>query len=510
MTGTRALSVGVHYEPSGVDPQINAAELGLQMTMGVFDTLVVMTPDGRFLPHLAESWEISPDERTYRFHLRKDVRFHDGTAFDAGAVKHTLDRARDPANKSQLAGSMLGPYRRAEVVDDYTLALYLEEPYAALLESLSQGWLAPVSPAAARRLGADFRLQPVGTGPFIFDEWKPGKHIRLRRNPDYGWPPPGVINHGPALLDEVAFVFLPGDADRVAALESGEVNAVFYVPPSEVARLRGEPAYTVETWPIRGAPVCMMMNMAKAPTNELVVRRAINHAIDQAALVKQVFHGEFAAARGPLSQYTLGYDKGVEAMYPYDPALARALLAEAGWVDRDGDGVREKDGQRLSVVFYALPVNFYPEFGRFVSECLAQIGAAVEVRVVPAGEWMRAADAGEHHLVPQGKYASSPHILSYIYHSRASNARYGWTKRPASCCPELDRLLEQGERALAVEEYVPLYERVQRLIMEQALIVPLHCNTNIVAVARGITGLAFDAIGAYPLLHDVRIDGVAA
>ncbi len=505
----QTLTVCVHYEPSGVDPHINAAELGLQMTMGVFDTLVHKLPDGAFLPHLAESWDLSPDQCTYRFTLRRDVKFHDGTPFNADAVKFSLDRARDPANKSQLAGGMLGPYQSAEVLDEYTVAVHLTQPYASFLDALSQGWLAPVSPAAARRLGDDFRRQPVGSGPFIFDAWQAGQYIRLRRNPDYAWAPPVVANRGPAHLSEVTFLFMPNGADRTAALRAGRANGVFYVEPADVAGLRADPAFTVATFPIRGAPVCLMMNMAKPPTDDPAVRRAIKHALNQEAIVREVFHGEFPHARGPLSHFTLGYNPAVEQVYPPDPAKACALLDAAGWRVPAAGGIRQKDGQPARVIFYALPVNFYPEFGRLVRQQLGEVGIDVDVRTLSPADWIRGANAGEHNLVPQGKYASGPQILSFIYHSRATNGAYGWTKRPASFAPELDRLIEQSEHTIAPKEYVPLFERVQEIIMEQALIVPLQCNTNIVALRRGITGLAFDAIGAYPLLHDVRVEGAA-
>jgi peptide/nickel transport system substrate-binding protein len=502
------LLIGVHYEPSGVDPHINSAELGLQMTMGVFDTLVYKTPEGEYLPGLAESWEISPDERAYTFRLRKDIKFHDGTFFNAAAVKFSFDRARDPANQSKLAGSMLGSYKFTEVVDDYTLTVQLSEPSALFLDSLSQAWLAPVSPTAVEKYGTDFGLHLVGTGPFMFEEWVPHERITLRRNPDYNWAPPVVRNRGPAYLEEVTFVFLPEDSDRTSALESGVINGIFYVPPADVERLRADPAFDVRVWPIRGAPVCMMMNTAREPTSEFAVRKAIGYAVDQDALVEQVFHGEFPRAYGPLSQYTLGYESSVEQMYPYDLQKARLRLQQVGWEDNDGDGIREKDGQKLKVIFYAIPVNYYSEFGQIIQEQLREIGIEVEVRVVPPVEWREAAQRGEHHLIPQGKFISAPHILSYIYHSRYSQKGYGWTKRSSKYRPDLDQLLEEGERTMECEKYVPIYQKVQKMIMEEALIAPFHCNTNIVALRKGINGLSFDAIGAYPYLHDVTIEGM--
>ena len=290
------LKIGVHYEPSGLDPHIGAAELALQMTNGIFDTLVNKTVEGEYLPGLAESYEVSEDQCTYRLKLREGVSFHDGTPFNAAAVKFSLDRAHNPANKSQLARGMLGPYRQSVIVDNYTLAIHLTQPYALLLDTLSQGWLAPVSPAAVQRLGQNFARAPVGTGPFIFSKWVPGEYLSIVRNSNYGWAPPLVKNKGPAFLDEIEYHFIADNEARTDALRRGDVDMIFYVAPKDVSLFRSDTDYFATTKHIRGVPVCMMMNIEKGPTNDLLVRRAINFAIDQDTLVKEVFFGEFERA----------------------------------------------------------------------------------------------------------------------------------------------------------------------------------------------------------------------
>ena len=503
---SKTLSIGVHYEPSGLDPHIGSAELALQMTNAVFDTLVIRTSDGKYLPGLAEHFDVSSDGCVYTFRLRRDVRFHDGTPFDASAVAFSLRRAHAPENRSQLARAMLGPYRSCRVLDDYTLEVALATPYALFLDALSQGWLAPVSPAAVEASGQAFSRHPVGTGPFVFDRWTSGERIVLKRNENYRWGPRTADNRGPAHLDEISFVFLSDDDQRSAALETGDVDAVFYLPPADAARLRDDDRYVVQTWPIRGIPVCLMMNTARAPTNDLRVRQALNFAIDQDALADAVFRGEFARAYGPVSQFTLGYSPSVEQSYPYDADAARRLLDEAGWRSIDEDGVRTKDGKRLKLLFYALPVNFYPEFGNIVSAQLLEVGIDVEVVLLDPLDWIKAGMRGDHHLIPQGKYGSSAQLLSFVYHSRHSGPEgYGWSKRSASDPPGFDELLEHAEQTFDIDEFVPLFQQAQNIVMDEALIVPLHCNTNIVATRAGVHGIGFDATGAYPLFHDADI-----
>ncbi len=506
MTATK-LNIGVHYEPSGVDPHIGSAELALQMTNAVFDTLVTRMPEGDYLPGLAISYVISADECVYTFELRRDVKFHDGEPFNAEAAAFSLERAFNPDNNSQLARGMLGPFKNARAVDEYVLSVALNRPYGLLLDALSQGWLAPVSPAAVKRLGADFARGPVGTGPFKFDRWDAGEKIVLKRNPDYNWAPPLVTNKGPAKFDELSFTFLTNGRARAEALENNEVDAVFYVPPDAAQRLRDDPRFYVETWPIRGVPVSLMMNITRAPTDDIKVRRAINYAVDQDSLVEEVFHGEFERAYGPVSQFTLGFSPAVKDKYHFDADKAQELLDSTGWLVNKSTGMREKNGEPLNVSFYALPVNFYPEFGKIITRQLRQVGITVNVVLLSPLDWIKAGMQGHHHLIPQGKYGSSAQLLSFVYHSRHSGPTgYGWSKRDANHHAGFDTLLEDAESALAPADYIPLFKQAQEIIMDEALIAPLHCNTNIVAARQGVHGIKFDAIGAYPLIHDVTVE----
>ena len=184
MTGSpRRLRIGVHYEPSNIDPHLGAAELALQMTNGVFDTLVNKTVEGDYLPGLSESFSVSDDQCRYTFSLRKDVRFHDGTPFDAQAVQASLDRAHDPANRSQLSGALLGPYRQTNILDAHTVEIILDQPYALFLDALSQGWLAPMSAMSTPRTGNGFSRHLVGPGPFCFARGEAGACRVIPRNP---------------------------------------------------------------------------------------------------------------------------------------------------------------------------------------------------------------------------------------------------------------------------------------------------------------------------------------
>ncbi|WP_244980524.1 ABC transporter substrate-binding protein [Acetobacter thailandicus] len=501
----KQLRVGVHYEPSNIDPHLGAAELALQMTNGVFDTLVNKTTDGEYLPGLAESFQISEDQCSYIFTLRRDVLFHDGTAFTAHAVQASFERARDPASKSQLAGSLLGSYRSCHIINDYCLEILLDKPYALFLDALSQAWLAPMSVKAMQENGPGFMRHPVGTGPFIFDRWEAGNCLVIRRNPAYAWAPPVVKNQEKAHLDEIVFKFIADDKKRSEAFERNEVDLIFAANPGDAAPLRARQDTDVTVWPIRGVPVCLMLNIKRTPTDSLAVRQALSHAIDRDALVTEVFKGEFTRAYGPVSQFTLGYEPDVETFYPYNPDKAVTLLEQDGWI-MQADGRRYKNSVPLEVIFYALPVNFYPEFGDIITRELAPLGITVKVELCSPPAWIQAGMQGLHNMIPQGKYASSSQLLGFVYHSRNSGAGgYGWSKRGPEDYPEIDTLIEQSDTCIDKAGYVPLFNKVQLAVMQAALAVPLHCNANIVAARTTVSGLTFDAIGAYPLFHDTTI-----
>ncbi|TMJ14964.1 MAG: ABC transporter substrate-binding protein, partial [Bacillati bacterium ANGP1] len=170
-----------------MDPQVTNFDSTIRVTLNVCEPLVWEPTPGRFVPGLADSWEVSPDATAYTFRLKQGVRFHDGTPLTAEAVKFTMDRVVNPETKAGQSHDQLGPYDHTEVVDDHTVKIVMKEGYAPLLTNLN-GYLGIVSPTAVAKMGlAEFARRPVGTGPFMVQEWVPKDHITLARNPNYAW-----------------------------------------------------------------------------------------------------------------------------------------------------------------------------------------------------------------------------------------------------------------------------------------------------------------------------------
>jgi peptide/nickel transport system substrate-binding protein len=380
----KELFYGLTLSIAGLDPHIHtSSELGIPLT-SVYDTLVYMTTDNRFVPGLAESWTVSPDGLSYAFKLRKDVRFHDGTPFNAQAVKDNLDRVVDPATKSGKAAALLGPYKGTEVVDEFTAKVTLSKPYMPLLDSLAQVYLGMASPTAFKKWGpSDYQLHQAGTGPFKFNEsqYVPKDTIVLDRNPDYNWAPSVYKHNGPAYLDRIVFKFFPDPPTRSPALETNAVQIMGELPPQDAVRLQQDARYQVVVADAPGMPLLFFLNAANPPTDDLKVRQALLYGTDRAAIVKTIFQGLSPVAYGPWSHSALGYDKSVEPMYPYDAGKARALLDEAGW-KAGADGIRLKDGRRLTLETYLQTWGYLSETGQMLQAQFKQIGVELKTQIV--------------------------------------------------------------------------------------------------------------------------------
>ncbi len=495
------LIYGLTLAPSGIDPHVNASsELGIPLT-SVYDTLVYQTANGRFVPGLATDWEVSDDGLVYTFHLRRDVTFHDGTPFNAEAVKFNLDRIADPETKSQKAVLMLGPYDHCAVVDEYTVKVFFREPYAPFLDSLSQVYLGMASPTAVQKWGLDYQMHQVGTGPFMFKEYVPQDHLTLVRNPSYNWAPSIFEHQGLAFLDEVEFRFFVDPATRALALESGDVHVVGEIPPQDATRLETNSGFKIVPVPIPGQPLQGFLNTAKPPTDDLRVRQALLYSTDRRAIVQTIFRQYSPVAWGPLSAVTWGYDEAVVGRYDYDPVKARALLDEAGWQDADGDGIREKDGQPLVVMAYLMSWGYIPEVATLLQAQWREVGVDFHSEQVAYPAALEAARLGKHNLILFNLAGSDPDLLRGFFRS---DANFNWAKVND---PQLDTLLDEGARAREPGERRAIYADIQTKIMDQALIIPIRDYANLNGTSAAVQGLTYNPQGWFPWLYEVWLTG---
>jgi peptide/nickel transport system substrate-binding protein len=490
----------VHYgltlAPTGIDPQVNASsELGIPLA-SVYDTLVFRTDTGMFVPGLAESWTVSADATQYIFTLRKDVHFHDGTPFNAAAVKANLERVLNPNTKSQKARGMLGPLQSVHANDQYIVELDLSAPFAPLLDSLSQVYLGIASPDALSQWGADYQFHQVGTGPFRFIEYVSGGHLTLERNPDYAWGP-SVYQNQSAGVDRIEFRFYTDPATRAPALLSGEADVMGEVLPHDADSLKTTGRFSVLPVSIPGQPLQFFFQSLRPPTDDLETREALTLAIDRKTIVHTVFGDYSPVATGPLTAVTWG----AQPVLPedaYDAGQARAILERRGWVDVNGDGIREKDGQPLRLKVIVPAWGLAPQVAAMLEQEWKQVGVAAEmVQVSSYSDLLKVQSEGTYHLISFTAAGTDPDLLRPYF--RSDGALNGSYVRNDT----IDRLLNDATLSLDSGRRLDDYRQVQAEIGQEYLVLPIRDYTNVNVFSTHIHGLHYSAQGWFPVLIDV-------
>jgi ABC-type transport system substrate-binding protein len=315
----RVLTYALAGEPDTLDPA-NVLTLAAEAAgRPLFDGLLAFGPGLEPRPALAERWTVSPDGLRYTFFLRRGVRFHDGTPFDAEAARYNLERflGQEMPRRRELTAGIV---RAVRALDELTLAMTLERPFSSLPSQLAQFGAAMVSPRAHRELKQDFGRQPVGSGPFRFLKWARGGRLVLERF-DEGW-------HGKPALDRIVMRFVPDESARLAMLEAGEAQLAGNLSLDLLPRLQSNPNLQTDFAP-SARSVGIAINTQASPFDDFRVRQALNYALDKEALARVVYEGQAMPLGGPLAPSVSGAAK--LPPYPFDPTRARMLLAEAAF-----------------------------------------------------------------------------------------------------------------------------------------------------------------------------------
>jgi ABC-type transport system substrate-binding protein len=324
------LRIGYFQDMTGLDPHTQIGIPAVYVMQNIFQSLVTLNEHLEFVPELAESWQVQEGGRTYVFHLRRGVQFHDGTPFDAAAVKWNFERLFDPEEKA-LMRAYFGAVASVEVIDTHTLKITQKYPSQMLLPALASYGLAGfmlVSPTSYKTWGKrDLLLHPVGTGPFKFVKWDQNQVILLERNTQY-WRP------GLPYLDRLEFKIIKEGVTRLAALRKGEVDFANRLPVEQVGLVAKDPKIQLFKGPDM-ALVYTWFNTQRKPFDDLRVRQALaGYGLNRAEISKAVFlaHGGPLVSMVPTG--ALGHLDFPER-YPYNPEKAKALLKEAGYDERN-------------------------------------------------------------------------------------------------------------------------------------------------------------------------------
>jgi peptide/nickel transport system substrate-binding protein len=490
------MTMAVFQEPDTLDPAASGLITVGTISRCVFDTLVWSLPkngSNALSPGLATSWEVSPDATTYTFHLRQDVKFHDGTAFDANAVKASFDHIVDPNTKSKGAAAALGPYKETQVVDPHTAKVVFSAPNAAFVNEVAG--FAMISPAALQKYGADFAKNPVGTGPFKFKEYVVGQHVTVERNPDYNWGP-AAIRTGPAQLSQITFRILSDPGARFNALQTGEIHFAPNLNPQDVASVKSSSLYRVYQVASTGMPWNIMINAQRPPTDDLNVRKALLYATDQQAIIKTLYFGLHTAADQVFTPITPGYDTSLKGMYSHDPGKAGQLLDQAGWT-KGANGMRQRNGQPLKLTFINIAGFGFDDISQLMQSQFRDVGIQVDISDQSFPAVGDAYNRGDHNLADFFYYDVDPYFVRAIFGADQIAHGFNWEHYGN---PQLDALVDRANATPDAAARTKLYQQANSIVMNAAVIIPIYNSDGLFVGSSKLKGVQF-TVNATPLFH---------
>jgi peptide/nickel transport system substrate-binding protein len=462
----------------------------------LLERLVYVDAQGQPKPWLSESWSVSPDQKQVTFKLRKGVKFHDGTDFDAAAVKFHFDSIRDPKNASPLL-PLLGKLTSVEVVDASTVTFSFSEPFAPFFNNLAQASMGFNSPKAVMDEGKGYGRKPVGTGPYKLRRWIAGTEIDLERYDGYRQWRGDAVNKGVARTENIVLRVIKEDSVATAALESGELSGAT-LQPDALARFAKDPAFKLITVKNPTNMAFLEFNQQRAPFNDPVFRQAIGYAIDRKAAVQAAWSGYGAPALGPLAAGIPGYDAALIARVgaKYDPVKARELLARSGWIEKNG--VLEKNGQpaRFTIRSYA-GFDSITRTLAVVQSNLRAIGIDVKLETSDWGAFYPSLLKNDWDMDLMRWSWPDGAVLSNLF--RSPGHRHALLP-DAKLDPVLDRCnvtLEPAARNACLSE-------AQSLLIERETIVPVLSNWDITATQKEVQDYTVDAIN-YLIPGDIRL-----
>jgi len=452
------------------------------------------------VPDLAEFWIVSKDGKTYEFKLKENVKFHNGRELTAEDIKYSIERIANPKNASKglwtlgaLPFKGLKKYQKecnegkisnlegVKVIDKYKIRLEFDKFIPFVLHVLTMPYYAAVPKEEVEKWGKDFSSHPVGTGPFMFKEWKKGKEVVLVKNPYY-------FEKGKPYLDKLSYQIIPSDVIRLGRFENGQLE---YIDNTSIPSARFESILNNPKWNPIGADKIreldelvnpdknllmkkprlsteyLGMNVTKEPFNDIRVRKAFNFAINKQKIVDRVYNGRRIIAKGVLPPGFPAFDPKREVPYPYDPDKAIELLNQAGWKDSNGDGFLDKNGKKFSITLWHNQREILASLCSSVQADLRDIGIEVDVRALqwaPYIEKIRKQEAIFFRFGWQADYPDPDNFLWTLF----SSDNIGQDNSTMYSNKEVDKLLNEARSTNDWAKREKLYRKAENIIIDEA------------------------------------------
>lgn len=431
------ITVGLDADPPNLDPVFSNALVDRQVQNQLYDKLVDLGSDLKIIPMLAQSWIVEENGAVYVFKLRQGVKFHDGTEFDANAVKFNLERSMT-AEGSRRKGE-LSLVKEVKVVDKYTVQVTLKSAFAPFLAVLSDRSGMMVSPTAAQKYGKDFGNNPVGTGPFKFVERKRQDKIVLAANESY-W------QRGLPKVDELIYRPFPDDDVRLANLLSGAATVISPVAPKDLNSVRSNPDLNLFTFPGLGHQG-VWLNVTKGAFANPVLRRAFAATINRETIDRVVFLGTALPSNGPFAPGSLGYDPKI-AVPKQDISLAKKLLADAG-----------KPGG-FSFTLLTAPGPVLTQLAQVYQAMAAEAGIQIKIEQVEFGTLLDKTDKKDYEAALLGWSGRSDPDGNIYDFMRCG----GPLNSSGYCNAKVDQLLNRARTIRLAEARAAIYSEALKII----------------------------------------------
>jgi peptide/nickel transport system substrate-binding protein len=462
------LRVAFEADVTGLDPAIPGLQ-NYYVNQNLFNTLVTLNENLEFVPDLAESWELQERGKIYLFHLRRGVKFHDGTDFDAAAVKWNLDRIM--ADEKAPAHRFFANVESSEVLDAHTVKITMRYPTTTLLSTLATNGtgLHIISPTSEKTWGKDVLRHPSGTGPFRFVSWEQNARIVLERNPHYFKP-------GLPYLDRLEYRVMKEGVTRVAALRAGEVDFVNWTPRESLERLSKAPKIQVLQGP-EASHLYTNFTVTRKPFDDVRVRQAlIGYGLNRSAIAKAAMLGYATPSISFVSPGARGYLDLAER-YPYDPARARALLKEAGF--------DERNPLRYTIMTHGAEPSL-PTIATIIKTQMAAIGVEVTVEVIDRPIFLK-------RLLRDRDYDQVINMaLPFLdVGDRGFVLERGGLNLPNHNDPKIDDMFEQWRRTLDAQEQGKIADEIQQYVADTAVYTAICGNPIVNAHRADVKGFTY-------------------
>jgi len=452
--------------PQFINPLLAAYnQVDQDLSALIFNGLIKIDGEGNLEPDLAQSWQVSDDQLVYVFKLRRGVRWQDGQPFDADDVIFTINLMQDPEFPGPPYLGQLWQTITVEKLDNYTVRFILPEAFPAFAQFTAIGILPEhilAEMPARDLLNHSFNLNPVGTGPFKLDEVN-AQFARLSVNPLYDGPKPK--------LGAMEFRFYPNYQETLTAYRKGDVEGISYIPPQAIPGIKNYDSLNLYTGRLSGYDIIFLnqQNPEQAPFfQEKEVRQALLSALDRQEIIETALNGQGLAATGPILPWSWAYNPAQET-FQFDPGRAALMLDAAGWIDSDGDGIRDKDGMPLAFSLLSSEEPAKINMAEVVSEQWHRVGISSTVEIVGAGLGERLTNHDFQAALAEILLAGDPDPYPFWHQTQIEGGQNysGWDNTAASKLLEAARTItDRGRRNDYYFEFQRIFaEEVPALIL---------------------------------------------